>query len=455
MERACREISLLVILFFSITGKTFCHDDPYKGMDYHKVFNQSATINKFRDNKITPELFNEALVGDLEAKKGQIVYNKAKKELFVLLINLSVFGAFLMTNYKFSPGTFWDGRVTQLLLSQVVSIGAGFLKEFFSSIWDIFHPQSDPLYKWEKLYAEKKRYIPQRLQKEVEKSLSLARKYNSVETCEKFLKCALYLPFQGKQPNEKAISILKNSLTGYTPDIFPQIEDAIKEHIRRFSKSKKPNSSPKPILYFQGPPGVGKTFIAEQISKALKLPAIKISLATENLEDIIGAFNKPGRLLESLTKKNGENVRNAVLILDEADRVFNNPNKQHFLNSLLPLMEPSTKYIESPYLEDNVDISHYLIIAIGNNPIMDSALASRFNIVYFDDMTPEYKANIAINKILPELAYSESPKHCIDLKKLNSSQWAEIRSIIAEQTDGNLRELQRKLATYLNTLRKF
>jgi ATP-dependent Lon protease len=73
---------------------------------------------------------------------------------------------------------------------------------------------------------------------------------------------------------------LANSLVGYDPDVFLQIENAVKEYIRRFSGSKEPNFSPTPILYFQGPPGIGKIFVVEQIGKALKLSIIKSSIAT-------------------------------------------------------------------------------------------------------------------------------------------------------------------------------
>jgi hypothetical protein len=141
-----RNFCLRIILFNSLFYDTFSSEDPYEGIDYHTIFNQMTVFHKFENKKIKPQILKDALLKDLNSKKKWVAYSKIQKEVFVLI------GA---TFFLGIPSFFVSCKIAGLLRNQLFNLIVGFIKNLFSTGWDISHPCSDPLYKWERLYRQK------------------------------------------------------------------------------------------------------------------------------------------------------------------------------------------------------------------------------------------------------------------------------------------------------------
>lgn len=267
------------------------------------------------------------------------------------------------------------------------------------------------------------------------------------------LDVVLHLPDKTK-PLTYIPAEINKAFFGYTSDVIA----ALQRYCIRQTAASKATAVRKVVAYFWGPPGTGKTRAAGCIADALKLPLETLSLSKITPEDLIGTEEKPGLLLDVMTRagRNGkESLNNMVLLLDDADRVLNEENRAS--SFILNLLEPETKSFYSPFLQSNVDISHLCIILAGNSEIRDDALRSRLQIVKFDGYNADYKKAVVWKTMLPELIKihenSELPLIFDDVKK----EQAAIDQIIEKDDDLGFRSVKQRMMEYLEgmVLRKY
>jgi ATP-dependent Lon protease len=260
------------------------------------------------------------------------------------------------------------------------------------------------------------------------------------------LDVVLHLPDKTK-PLTYVPAEIDKAFFGYTPDV----AGALQRYCIRQTAASKAATVRKVVAYFWGPPGTGKTRAAGCIADALKLPFETLSLSKITPEDLVGTEDKPGLLLDVMTRagRNGkDSLNNMVLLLDDADRVLNRGS--HASSFILNLLEPETKSFYSPFLQSHVDISHLCIILAGNSEIQDEALRSRLQVVRFEGYNADYKKAVVWKSMLPELIKihetSELPLTFADVEKDS------IDKLIQADKDPGFRSIKQKVMEYLEDL---
>jgi len=200
------------------------------------------------------------------------------------------------------------------------------------------------------------------------------------------------------------------------------------------------------ILCFSGPPGVGKTSLANSIATALKRPLIRIALG--GLEDVnelrghrrtyVGAM--PGRIAQGLidAKK-----MNPVIVLDEIDKITRSQRGDPTA-ALLEILDPEqNSEFRDYYLNFDLDLSNVIFIATANDVgRIPAPLRDRMEFITLSSYTPQEKFEIARRYLLPQ----ELKKHGLKKSELSISKSALQELIHSYTREAGVRNLRRRLA---------
>jgi len=200
------------------------------------------------------------------------------------------------------------------------------------------------------------------------------------------------------------------------------------------------------ILCFSGPPGVGKTSLANSIAKALGRPLVRIALG--GLEDVtelrghrrtyVGAM--PGRLVQGIiTAKSMD----PVIVLDEIDKVGRS-HRGDPTAVLLEILDPEqNKEYRDHYLNFDIDLSKAIFIATANDVgEIPAPLRDRMEFIAVSSYTPNEKFEIAKQYLIPQ----ELKKHALKEEEFEITEKA-LKLLIDEYTrEPGVRGLRRKVA---------
>ncbi len=203
------------------------------------------------------------------------------------------------------------------------------------------------------------------------------------------------------------------------------------------------------ILCFFGPPGVGKTSLANSIAKALGRPLVRVALG--GLEDVnelrghrrtyVGAM--PGRLVQGLiTAKSMD----PVVVLDEIDKVGRSQRGDPTA-VLLEILDPEqNREYRDYYLNFNIDLSRAIFIATANDAgAIPAPLRDRMEFIEVSSYTPNEKLEIAKQYLIPQ----ELKKHALNEDEFEITDKA-LKLLIDEYTrEPGVRGLRRKIATLM------
>ncbi|NOR56709.1 MAG: AAA family ATPase, partial [Sulfurovum sp.] len=200
------------------------------------------------------------------------------------------------------------------------------------------------------------------------------------------------------------------------------------------------------ILCFAGPPGVGKTSLANSIATALGRPLVRLALG--GLEDVnelrghrrtyVGAM--PGRLVQGLIEAK---TMDPVIVLDEIDKVGRSMRGDPTA-ALLEILDPeqNSKYRDY-YLNFNMDLSKAIFIATANDVgRIPAPLRDRMEFIGLNSYTPKEKFEIAKRYLIPQ----ELKKHALKRREFSITDKA-LKVLIDEYTrEAGVRNLRRRIA---------
>ncbi len=219
--------------------------------------------------------------------------------------------------------------------------------------------------------------------------------------------------------------------------------------MRHKKKQEKKDKAKGTILCFYGPPGVGKTSLANSIAKAIERPLVRIALG--GLEDVnelrghrrtyIGSM--PGRIVQGLIEAK---KMNPVMVLDEIDKVDRSVRGDP-ASALLEILDPEQNIaFRDHYANFNIDLSQVIFIATANNiDRIPAPLKDRMEFISVSSYTPNEKEEIAKNYLIPQ----ELEKHALKPGEVEISHEC-LKLIIEKYTrEAGVRDLRRQIATIM------
>lgn len=221
----------------------------------------------------------------------------------------------------------------------------------------------------------------------------------------------------------------------------------VKERILEFLAVKKLNPELRnQIICLVGPPGVGKTSVAQSIARAMNRKYVRVSLGGVRDEADIRGHRKtylgamPGRIVAALTQAG---VNNPLLLLDEIDKLTRDAHGDPSSALLEVLDGEQNKSFRDHFVELPFDLSDCLFIATANTlDTIPRPLIDRMEIIELSTYTKNEKMSIAAHHLIDK----QLKRHGLCRRKLRITDEA-LASIIEDYTrEAGVRNLERSIA---------
>lgn len=257
-----------------------------------------------------------------------------------------------------------------------------------------------------------------------------------------YIETVLKLPWNVEVPENTDVYLAERRLDEDLVGM-PLIKRRLLEHIAVKSLTANTRGA---VLCINGPPGIGKTSIAESVAKAMGRPFGKISLGGVEDEATIRGNRRtyhgamPGNLISLLLKLK---CKNPVILLDEIDKLGHNSTYNAVSAALLEVLDVSmNSAFCDHWLGVPFDLSKVLFISTCNSAeSIPAALLDRMDITSLPGYNLTEKLQIAESSLIPKaLENAGLPIEALQISHLT------VREIIEEYTaEAGVRELQRKL----------
>ncbi|EHT7404283.1 endopeptidase La [Campylobacter coli] len=287
------------------------------------------------------------------------------------------------------------------------------------------------------------------IKKQIEKFERIHQDNSEASMIQTYIETALDVPFEKVAKKKLDIKEVAKQLN-HDHYALNKPKERIEEYfaVRELLEKRRiaDKDGAKVILCLYGPPGVGKTSLANSVAKALKRELIRIALG--GLEDVnelrghrrtyIGAM--PGRITQGLIEAK---QINPVVVLDEIDKL-NRSFRGDPSAVLLEILDPEqNSKFRDYYLNFNLDLSKVIFIATANDiSNIPAPLRDRMEFIELSSYTPNEKFHITKKYLIPD----ELKKHGLKPSELDINDET-IELIISEYTrESGVRNLRRKIA---------
>ena len=283
--------------------------------------------------------------------------------------------------------------------------------------------------------------VKERIRKEIDRLKSISPNSSESTVSRDYIETLLSMPWDKTSEDntdlKKAMEILEKDHFG-----LEKVKERVVETLAVRLLTGKGNGT---ILCLVGPPGTGKTSIAQSVARALNKEYVRICLGGVRDEAEIRGHRKtyvgsmPGRIAVGIRQAG---VSNPLMVLDEIDKVGSDFKGDPSAALLEVLDSEQNSHFRDHYLEIPLNLSQVFFLATANDISgIPRPLVDRMEIIEVSGYTENEKLHIGQGYLLPK----ELKKNGLTKSQLAISTAAMERVISRYTREAGVRGLERNI----------
>ncbi len=257
-----------------------------------------------------------------------------------------------------------------------------------------------------------------------------------------YLECVLGMPWTERSKLKRSISRAAQVLDADHYGL-----EEVKERILDYlAVQQRVRHLRGPVMCLVGPPGVGKTSLAESIARATGRKYVRIALGGIVDESEIRGHRRtyigsmPGKLMQRMARAG---TRNPLFLLDEVDKIGKSANHGDPAAALLEVLDPEQNHcFGDHYLEIDFDLSEVMFLCTANTTNIPEPLLDRMEVIKLPGYLEDEKFNIGRSYLLPR----QMERNGVREGELELSDEALLGILRGYTHEPGVRELDRQLA---------